>query len=121
MLPNKGCRISGDITFSKAPKGDLYLCQFISREDCDRPGGQTFTKVSQSCKVSLQAGEFVITSVIDRILDAGPPAFKAQMFASQAYAPDHFRVRPDKGELVGIFHSSRTAKVRFWRGMDLVG
>lgn len=121
VLPNKGCIISGDITFARLAKSKDYSCKFVSREDCDRPGGPTFTKVQQSCTAMLENGEIVITSTIDKILDAGPAEFKAQMFANQAYAPDHFRVHPEKGELIGIFHSSRIAKVRFWRDADLVG
>ena len=121
VLPNKGCIISGSITFKRAARSQDYSCKFVSREDCDRPGGPTFTQVQQSCTAVADKGEYVITSTIDKILDAGPAAFKAQMFANQAYAPDHFRVRPNKGELIGIFHSSRTADVRFWRDADLVG
>ena len=121
VLPNKRCIISGDITFTKLAKSKDYSCKFVSREDCDRPGGPTFTKVQQSCTAITDKDEIVITSTIDRILDAGPADFKAQMFATQAYAPDHFKVHPEKGELLGIFHSSRIAKVRFWRDTDLVG
>lgn len=121
VLPNKGCIISGSITFKKIAKSGVYSCKFVSREDCDRPGGPTFTQVQQSCTATPDKGEYVITSTIDRILDAGPADFKAQMFANQAYAPDHFKVHALKGELVGIFHSSRTADVRFWRDTDLVG
>ena len=121
VLPNKGCVISGDITFRRNAKTSDYACRFVSREDCDRVGGPTFTKVQQSCTARVVKGEVVITSTVDRILDAGPAGFKEQMFATQAYAPDHFKVRPSKGELIGIFHSSREAKVRFWREQDLVG
>ncbi len=121
VLPNKGCIISGDITFTRLAKSQDYSCRFVSREDCDRPGGPTFTKVQQSCTAMLEKGEIVITSTIDRILDAGPAGFRAQMFATQSYAPDHFKVSPVKGELIGVFHSSRTANVRFWRDTDLVG
>ncbi len=120
VLPNKGCVISGEIRFTKVPNTKNYVCSFVSREDCDRPGSKTFTKVQQSCSTSTANGEIVITSTIDRIVDAGPADFKQMMFASQAYAPDHFRVHPEKGELVGIFHSSRQAPVRFWRDVDLV-
>jgi len=121
VLPNKGCIISGDMTFKRIAKTGDYACSFVSREDCDRLGGPTFTLVKQSCSARIVKGEIVITSTIDRILDAGPPAFKESMFASQAYAPDHFKVHPSKDELVGIFHSSREAPVRFWRQQDLVG
>jgi hypothetical protein len=121
VLPNKGCIISGEMTFKKLAKSRDYSCKFVSREDCDRPGGPTFTKVQQSCTAMLDKGDIVITSTIDKIVDAGPADFKAQMFANQAYAPDHFKVHPNKGELIGIFHSSRIANVRFWRDTDLVG
>lgn len=121
VLPNKGCVISGDIRFSKAKKPGEYSCSFISQEDCDRPGGPTFTRVQQSCSVTRANGEFVITSTIDKIVDAGPADFKEAMFATQAYAPDHFKVHPNKAELTGIFHSSREAPVRFWRDAELIG
>lgn len=121
VLPNKGCIISGDIRFTKLAKASDYSCKFVSVENCDRPGGPTFTKVQQSCTAKLEGGDIVITSTIDKIVDAGPAGFKASMFASQAYSPDHFRVHPEKGELRGIFHSSRQAGVRFWRDTDLVG
>ena len=121
VLPSKGCIISGDMTFKRVAKTSDYACSFVSREDCDRPGGPTFTLVKQSCTAKTVKGGIVITSTIDRILDAGPAAFKESMFASQAYAPDHFKIHPSKGELIGIFHSSREAGVRFWREQDLVG
>ncbi len=121
VLPNKGCIISGDMTFTRIAKTSDYACRFVSREDCDRTGGPTFTKVQQSCTAKLVKGEIVITSTIDRILDAGPADFKASMFATQAYAPDHFKVHPEKSELIGVFHSTREASVRFWRDRDLVG
>jgi hypothetical protein len=121
VLPNKGCIISGEIEFRKLARSSEYSCKFVSREDCDRPDGPTFTKVQQSCGTMTVKGEIAITSTIDRILDAGPADFKEAMFANQAYAPDHFRVHPSKGELVGIFHSTRQANVRFWRDADLVG
>jgi hypothetical protein len=121
VLPNKGCIISGDIQFRKLAKSSDYSCKFVSVEDCDRPGGPTFTKVQQSCTATLAGNDIVITSTIDKIVDAGPAEFKASMFANQAYAPDHFRVHPERGELRGFFHSSRKADVRFWREADLVG
>ena len=61
VLPNKGCIISGDITFKKLAKSTDYSCKFVSREDCDRPGGPTFTKVQQSCTAMLDKGEIVST------------------------------------------------------------
>ncbi len=121
VLPNKGCVISGDMEFRKIRGVNDYTCSFVSVEDCDRPGGPTFTKVKQLCTAKIVKGEIVVTSMIDKILDAGPADFKTQMLATQAYSPDHFKVHPEKGELIGIFHSSREAPVRFWRNVDLVG
>ncbi len=43
------------------------------------------------------------------------------MFANQAYAPDHFKVHPEKGELRGIFHSSRAGRRALLAQVDLVG
>lgn len=120
-LPNKGCVISGNITFKRIGRTNSYSCRFVSQEDCDRPGGPTFTRVQQSCSVTHSDGAFEITSTIDRIVDAGPADFKAAMMASENYAPDNFKVRPNKGELTGDFHSVRQANVRFWRDTDLVG
>jgi len=121
VLPNKGCIITGDMTFTRTAKTSDYACRFVSREDCTRAEGPTFARVQQSCTAKMEKGEIVITSTIDRILDAGPADFKTSMFATQAYAPDHFKVRPEKSELIGVFHSTREAGVRFWRDQDLVG
>ena len=61
--------LPGDMTFKRVAKTSDYACSFVSREDCDRPGGPTFTLVKQLCTAKTVKGEIVITSTIDRILD----------------------------------------------------
>jgi hypothetical protein len=121
VLPNKGCVISGQITFKRSAAPNAYSCSFVSREDCDRAGGKTFTQVKQSCAVTYDKGEFKIDSKVEAIVDAGPPDFKQDMLANSAYVADSFVVSPNKkGELAGLFHSIRECAVKFWRTVDLV-
>jgi len=119
-LPGKGCTISGEIEFRKLAKPLGYSCTFLSREDCQRPGGDTFTEVRQSCIAMPSGDSFVISSKVEAITDAGPPLFKQQLLETMAYSPDNFRVKPTGSQMSGIFHSIREAGVRFWRDEDLV-
>jgi len=119
VLENKGCVITGDIQFRKAPAPLDYVCNFRSREDCDRDP-PTFTEVEQSCMARITGDEIAITSKVEKIAAAGPPAFARDMIAYQNYQADNFVVRYEKGDLVGLFHSMRQAAVRFWRDVDLV-
>ncbi|HVY91053.1 MAG TPA: hypothetical protein VG942_19445 [Hyphomonadaceae bacterium] len=121
VLPNKGCVISGNITFTRLPAANAYSCSFVSREDCNRANDKTFTEVKQSCTVALEKGQFKIDSKVDAIVDAGPPDFKSYMLETKSYTADSFVVSPNKkGELIGLFHSIRQCAVKFWRTVDLV-
>lgn len=121
VLPGKGCTISGEIEFKKLAKPLGYSCSFLSREDCQRPGGDTFTEVRQSCIAMPSGDSFVISSKVETITDAGPALFKQQMLEAMAYSPDNFRVTPaGASQMKGLFHSVREAAVRFWRDEDLV-
>ena len=119
VLEAKGCVITGDIRFSRAPAPLDYVCTFHSREDCDR-SPPTFTEVDQSCMARVTGDEIAITSKVEKITSAGPPDFAQGMIAFQNYQADNFIVRYEKGDLVGRFHSLRKASVRFWRDVDLV-
>ena len=119
VLESKGCVITGDIQFRKALPPLDYVCTFRSREDCDR-NPPTFTEVEQSCMARVKGDEIAITSKVEKIASAGPPAFASYMIENQSYQADNFVVRYEKGDLVGLFHSMRQAAVRFWRDVDLV-
>jgi hypothetical protein len=119
VLEAKGCVITGDIQFRKAPPPLDYLCTFRSREDCNRKP-PTFTEVDQSCMARITGNEIAITSKVEKIAAAGPPEFARAMIEFQNYQADNFIVHYDKGDLVGLFHSLRQAAVRFWRDVDLV-
>ena len=119
VLEGKGCVITGEIRFRKAPAPLDYVCTFHSREDCDR-NPPTFTEVDQSCFARVTGEEIAITSKVEKITSAGPPEFARDMIAFQNYKADNFIVRYQKGDLVGLFHSLRQASVRFWRDVDLV-
>jgi hypothetical protein len=120
VLEEKGCVITGEIQFKKAPAPLDYVCTFHSREDCDREPAPTFTEVDQSCMARITGSEIAITSKVEKITSAGPPDFARNMIAFQSYEADNFIVHFEKGDLVGLFHSVRRASVRFWRDMDLV-
>ena len=119
VLEAKGCVITGEIQFTKAPAPLDYLCTFRSREDCNRTP-PTFTEVEQSCMARVTGDEIAITSKVERIAAAGPPEFAKGMIEFQNYQADNFIVHYEKGALVGLFHSMRQAAVRFWRDVDLV-
>jgi hypothetical protein len=118
-LKDKGCVITGEIQFRKAPAPLDYVCSFHSREDCDRDP-PTFTEVDQSCFARVTGAEIAITSKVDKITSAGPADFARDMMTFQNYRADNFVVQYEKGDLVGLFHSLRQASVRFWRDVDLV-
>lgn len=119
VLEKKGCVITGDIQFRKAPAPLDYVCTFRSREDCDRDP-PTFTEVDQSCMARVKGDEIAITSKVEKIAAAGPPVFAQHMMENQNYQADNFVVRYEKGDLVGLFHSMGQAAVKFWRDVDLV-
>ncbi len=120
-LRNKGCTISGEISFIPVPKSAGYACTFVSREECGEGASRTWSEVKQSCSVSETAGEFAIVSKVEQIVATFPAEYKAAIIANDSYRPDNFRVRAARnGDLVGSFKSINQADVRFWRDKDLV-
>jgi hypothetical protein len=121
-LPSNGCFISGDIAFTKTKKADEFACEFVSQEDClNADGVKTFQKVRQSCSAHVAGRQVVITSKVERMLDAGPASLRERLLRFDSYSPDNFSVELNgKGELVGLFHSLQKSGVRFWRDVDLV-
>ncbi|MEP7211208.1 MAG: hypothetical protein ABI740_10260 [Alphaproteobacteria bacterium] len=121
-LPSNGCFISGDIAFTKTAKADEFACVFVSQEDClNADGVKTFQKVRQSCSAHVAGRQVVITSKVERMLDAGPASLRERLMRFSSYAPDNFAVElNNKGELTGQFQSLQKSGVRFWRDVDLV-
>ncbi len=116
VLPNKGCVIAGEITFKQTSAG-VYECAFVSTEYC----AVTFQTVQQAC-TARQVGDdqILILSRVEKIVDAGPKAYRLALLDPETYSSDNFRVRLKGGELIGTFFSRREAGVRFWRKDGLV-
>jgi hypothetical protein len=120
ILVKRGCKIEGDISFTRQDKSDSYTCTFVSTETCGKGLGVSWWKVRQSCTVKANNGAFDIKSKVEEMLDAAPESARVAMNNGR-YSPDNFSVRPLNDKVMaGQFFSIDVAAVRFERVVERV-
>ncbi len=120
-IANKGCAISGEITFTALPDTSAFSCAFVSREDCGSGDSARYQTVQQACTARFVNDTLSIKSEVVSIIDAGPAYAREGLMDPRAYAADNFLLQPKSdSEMEGIFHSLNRAGVRFWRVEELL-
>lgn len=107
-IKRKGCEITGNMSIQPADEDGIRTCSFVSREVCGGDPDLSW-QIEQSCRITPQAGRFLIRSEVIASLTEG--------YSGASYLPDHFNVRPEsQTRMNGLWQDKMfSAPVLFWR------
>ena len=107
-IKDKDCEITGNMSVQPADENGIRTCNFVSREVC-RAEPDLSWQMEQSCRITAQAGRFLIRSEVVASLTEG--------YSGEHYLPDHFNVSPEsRVRMTGLWQDKLfSAPVLFWR------